>query len=141
MKPKKMHSILLKHIHAHRRPERARACCRTGCQTTVCQHGQFLMDRNPEIAKARSAAPDAISRDATVLVLGRAWPRNRAVEEKNGTSEPACARLLGNRSQGFGYATHFVLEKVAIQHRRKVSGLQADSVRTGIPIQLSEFLF
>lgn len=32
---------------------------------------QYLMDRNAEIALARSAAPDAISRDATVLTLGR----------------------------------------------------------------------
>lgn len=33
---------------------------------------QYLMaDRNAEIAMARSAAPDAISRDADVLVLGR----------------------------------------------------------------------
>jgi hypothetical protein len=33
---------------------------------------QYLMaDRNTEIAMARSAAPDAISRDADVLVLGR----------------------------------------------------------------------
>ena len=33
---------------------------------------QYLMtDRNAEIALARSAAPEAISRDATILVLGR----------------------------------------------------------------------
>jgi len=33
---------------------------------------QYLMvDRNAEIALARSAAPEAISRDAKVLVLGR----------------------------------------------------------------------
>jgi hypothetical protein len=32
---------------------------------------QYLMDRNAEIALARSAAPEAISRDADVLVLGR----------------------------------------------------------------------
>lgn len=32
---------------------------------------QYLMDRNAEIALARSAAPEDISRDATVLVLGR----------------------------------------------------------------------
>ena len=31
---------------------------------------QYLMDRQAEIALARSAAPNAISRDATVLVLG-----------------------------------------------------------------------
>lgn len=32
---------------------------------------QYLMDRSAEIALARSAAPESISRDATVLVLGR----------------------------------------------------------------------
>ncbi|HVR27258.1 MAG TPA: hypothetical protein VMU26_28505 [Candidatus Polarisedimenticolia bacterium] len=32
---------------------------------------QYLMDRDAEIALARSAAPDSISRDAEVLVLGR----------------------------------------------------------------------
>jgi hypothetical protein len=32
---------------------------------------QYLMERNAEIALARSAAPEAISRDASILVLGR----------------------------------------------------------------------
>ena len=32
---------------------------------------QYLMERNAEILLARSAAPDSISSDATVLVLGR----------------------------------------------------------------------
>ena len=32
---------------------------------------QYLMDRDAEIALARSAAPDSISRDAGVMVLGR----------------------------------------------------------------------
>ncbi|MFZ0787023.1 MAG: hypothetical protein WA369_09440 [Candidatus Acidiferrales bacterium] len=32
---------------------------------------QYLMDRSAEIAMARSAAPESISRDASVLVLGR----------------------------------------------------------------------
>lgn len=31
---------------------------------------QYLMERNAEIALARSAAPDSISRDADVFVLG-----------------------------------------------------------------------
>jgi hypothetical protein len=45
---------------------------------------QYLMtDRNAEIALARSAAPEAISRDATVLVLGR-HGYETAVEGKNG---------------------------------------------------------
>ena len=44
---------------------------------------QYLMDRNAEIALARSAAPEAISRDASVLVLGR-HGFETAVEGKNG---------------------------------------------------------
>ena len=44
---------------------------------------QYLMEKRAEIQLARSAAPDSISRDATVLVLG---PRGyqTAVEGKNG---------------------------------------------------------
>ena len=44
---------------------------------------QYLMDRTAEIALARSAAPDAISRDAAVLVLTR-HGYETAVEGKNG---------------------------------------------------------
>lgn len=45
---------------------------------------QYLMaDRNAEIALARSAAPDAISRDAGVLVLGRSGYET-AVKGSNG---------------------------------------------------------
>jgi hypothetical protein len=44
---------------------------------------QYLMDRNAEIAMARSAAPEAISRDADVLVLGR-HSYETAVKGKNG---------------------------------------------------------
>jgi hypothetical protein len=45
---------------------------------------QYLMpDRNAEIALARSAAPDAISGDAKILVLGRHGYEN-ALEGKNG---------------------------------------------------------
>jgi len=45
---------------------------------------QYLMpDRDAEIALARGAAPDAISRDATILVLGR-HGYETAVEGKNG---------------------------------------------------------
>lgn len=44
---------------------------------------QYLMDRNAEIALARSGAPEAISRDATVLVLGRKGYES-AVRGKNG---------------------------------------------------------
>lgn len=44
---------------------------------------QYLMDRNEEIALARTAAPEAISRDATIFVLSR-HGYEKAVEGKNG---------------------------------------------------------
>jgi len=44
---------------------------------------QYLMDRTAEIPLARSAAPDSISRDANVLVLGRQGFET-AVKGKNG---------------------------------------------------------
>jgi hypothetical protein len=44
---------------------------------------QYLMDRNAEIALARSAAPESISRDATVVVLA-ARGYETAFEGKNG---------------------------------------------------------
>ena len=44
---------------------------------------QYLMDRDGEIALARTAAPDAISRDAEVMVLGRRGFET-AVKGKNG---------------------------------------------------------
>jgi hypothetical protein len=44
---------------------------------------QYLMDRDAEIALARSAAPDAISRDASVMVLTR-HGYETAVQGKNG---------------------------------------------------------
>ncbi len=44
---------------------------------------QYLMERKAEIALARSAAPEAISRDADVLVLGR-HGYETAVKGKNG---------------------------------------------------------
>jgi hypothetical protein len=44
---------------------------------------QYLMERNAEILLARSAAPDSISRDATVLILGRQGYET-AVQGKNG---------------------------------------------------------
>ena len=44
---------------------------------------QYLMDRNAEIAMARSAAPEAIWRDADVLFLGRNGYET-AVKGKNG---------------------------------------------------------
>jgi hypothetical protein len=44
---------------------------------------QYLMDRNAEILLARSAAPDSISGDATIRVLGRQGYET-AVRGKNG---------------------------------------------------------
>src|SRR5215471_5835809 len=44
---------------------------------------QYLMEKNAEIQLARTAAPDSISRDATILVLGRQGYET-AVEGKNG---------------------------------------------------------
>src|SRR6266498_3247633 len=46
---------------------------------------QYLMERNAEILLARSAAPDSISSDATILVLGRQGYET-AVRGKNGGS-------------------------------------------------------
>jgi hypothetical protein len=45
--------------------------------------GQYLMDRDAEIALARSAAPDAISHDASAIVLTR-HGYETAVQGKNG---------------------------------------------------------
>src|SRR5262249_35503179 len=44
---------------------------------------QYLMKKNAEIQLARNAAPEAISRDATILVLGRQGYET-AVTGKNG---------------------------------------------------------
>jgi hypothetical protein len=44
---------------------------------------QYLMERNAEILLARSAAPDSISSDATILILGRQGYET-AVRGKNG---------------------------------------------------------
>lgn len=44
---------------------------------------QYLMEKNAEIQLARSAAPESISRDATIVVLGRQGYET-AVEGKNG---------------------------------------------------------
>jgi len=43
----------------------------------------YLMDRDAEIALARSAAPESISRDAEIVILGR-HGYETAVKEKNG---------------------------------------------------------
>ena len=43
---------------------------------------QYLMERNAEILLARSASPDSISSDATILVLGRAGKSSRTQSER-----------------------------------------------------------
>jgi len=50
---------------------------------TMAPVEQYLMDRDAEISLARSAAPDAISHDASVIVLTR-HGYETAVEGKNG---------------------------------------------------------
>jgi hypothetical protein len=50
---------------------------------TMAPIDQYLMDRSAEIELARSAAPESVSRDATILVLGRQGYET-AVEGRNG---------------------------------------------------------
>ena len=67
--------------------------CATGAQApakdakdpypTMAPAAEYLMERSAEIALARSAAPESISRDAKVLVLG-AHGYETAAEGKNG---------------------------------------------------------
>jgi hypothetical protein len=63
--------------------------CQAGAQDATTPYpkmatiGQYLMDRTEEITLARSAAPDSISRDATILILGRRGYET-AVQGKNG---------------------------------------------------------
>lgn len=65
-------------------PWQARAQDRPTSYPSMAPIEQYLMtDRNAEIALARSAAPEAISHDATILVLGR-HGYETAVEGKNG---------------------------------------------------------
>ena len=58
---------------------------------------QYLMEKNAEIQLAGSAAPDSISRDATILVLGRQGYET-AVEGKNGFARRPTELRLGNPS-------------------------------------------
>jgi hypothetical protein len=51
--------------------------------STMAPVEQYLMERNAEILLARSAAPDSISSDATILILGRQGYET-AVRGKNG---------------------------------------------------------
>src|SRR5690348_339824 len=47
------------------------AAAQTDTYPRTAAIGQYLMEKNAEIQLARSAAPDSISRDATILVQGR----------------------------------------------------------------------
>ncbi|HWZ76391.1 MAG TPA: hypothetical protein VNX87_07620, partial [Candidatus Sulfotelmatobacter sp.] len=64
------------------RPGRA-ADAKNPYPTSMAPLDQYLMDRNDEIALARSAAPPSIAKDATVMVLGR-YGYETAVEGTNG---------------------------------------------------------
>jgi hypothetical protein len=86
MKRKKMHGILLSAfmlVAALSAPWPAAAQESKQPYASMAPVEQYLMDRNAEIAMARTAAPDDISRDAAVLVLGR-HGYETAVEGKNG---------------------------------------------------------
>jgi hypothetical protein len=48
-----------------------KAAAQSNKYSTMASVEQYLMERNAEILLARSAAPDSISSDATILVLGR----------------------------------------------------------------------
>jgi hypothetical protein len=63
--------------------ERAHAADAAGTYPTMAPVDQYLMDRDAEVALARTAAPDSIARDADVLVLGRRGYET-AVKGKNG---------------------------------------------------------
>ncbi len=52
-------------------PSQMRAQASKPANPSMAPLDQYLMDRDAEIALARSAAPEAISSDAKVLVLGR----------------------------------------------------------------------
>src|SRR5215469_4474677 len=56
---------------------------KTGYNSMAPLDQYLITDRNAEIALARSAAPESISRDATILVLGRKGYET-AVKGKNG---------------------------------------------------------
>ena len=68
---------------------------------------QYLMDRNAEIALARSAAPESISRDAEVMVLGRkgyeiAVQGRNVIDVARGQGRGLVGRRRPGRLQGRG---------------------------------------
>jgi hypothetical protein len=77
-------SLVVAVIYAFAAPLQMRAQDPKTRYPSMAPLDQYLVpDRDAEIALARSAAPDAISRDATILVLGRHGYQT-AVEGKNG---------------------------------------------------------
>lgn len=86
MKPKQTHVILLGALTLALLPIASRPAAAQGASQpypAMAPIEQYLMDRNAEIALARSAAPDAISHDASVIVLTR-HGYETAVAGKNG---------------------------------------------------------
>ena len=86
MRRKKMHSIELSAfmlVAALAAPSPVASQDAKQPYATMAPLEQYLMDRNAEMALARSAAPDAISHDASVIVLTR-HGYETAVEGKNG---------------------------------------------------------
>jgi hypothetical protein len=63
-------AITLVAVRCAARPGRAQDA-KNPYPTSMAPLDQYLMDRNDEIALARSAAPPSIAKDATVLVLGK----------------------------------------------------------------------
>jgi hypothetical protein len=84
---------------------------------------QYLLGRNAEILLARSAAPDSISSDATILVLGRQGYET-AVQGKNGF----VCMVEGSWMAQFG-SPEFWNPKV-----RGVECLNRQAVRSTLPI-------
>ena len=86
MRKKKVHAIAIKSfalLVVVGMAYQAMAQDATGPYPNMAPLEQYLMDRDAEIALARSAAPDAISHDASVIVLTR-HGYETAVQGKNG---------------------------------------------------------
>jgi len=64
-------------------PWRMQAQDQSAASTTMASIDPYLMDRDLEIAMARSAGPPSVAKDATVMVLGR-HGYETVVEGKNG---------------------------------------------------------
>jgi hypothetical protein len=95
---------------------------------TMAPIDQYLMpDRDAEIALARSAAPEAVSRDAKVLVLGRRGYET-AVEGKNGF---VC---LVER----GWSSAFDFQELWNPKIRGAMCLNPPAVRSVLPIALKK---